>query len=207
MPEQYPDCQAVPRYREANMVRVGDIMTPHVVTLAAEATLREAIETLVTCRIGGAPVVEGEQIVGVLSAPDILEFESVTPIAADVHDWPPAVTVDEIVPESEETDAAPAFFTDHWSDSDASVAGRFESTTGPEWDFLNDHLVSEAMTRSVCVLPARLEVSAAAQQMLAAGVQRAIIVKSGKLMGILTATDILRAVAERRLTTRQFVFG
>jgi CBS domain-containing protein len=182
-------------------------MTPHVVTLSSEATLREAIDTLVTCRIGGAPVVEGERIVGVLSAPDILEFESETPITAATSEWPPAVTVEEIVPAEDETDVAPAFFTDHWSDNGASVTERFESTVGPEWDFLMDHTVAEAMTRSVCRLTDGLEVSAAAQRMLAAGVQRAIVVNEGKLLGILTATDILRAVAERRLSTRQFVFG
>ena len=188
------------------MLRVRDIMTPHVVTLSPEATLREAIETLVTCRIGGAPVVEREQVVGVLSSSDILEFEAETPIAAKVTDWPENTAVEEVARIEEDTEA-PTFFTDHWSENGPTVAERFESTSGPEWDFLNDHLVSEAMTRSVCMLPDGLEVSAAAQRMLAAGVQRAVVVSEEKLMGILTATDILRAVAEQRLSTRQFVFG
>lgn len=188
------------------MLRVRDIMTPHVVTLAPEATLREAIDTLVTCRIGGAPVVDGGQIVGVLSAPDILEFESITPITATVSEWREPVEPEEIEPDRDEPEAASLYFTDHWFDNGASVAERFESTSGPEWDFLNGHSVAEAMARSVCVLPQGLEVSAAAQRMLGAGVQRAVVVDQGKLAGILTATDILRAVAERRLSTRQFVF-
>jgi CBS domain-containing protein len=194
------------RQPETIMLRVRDIMTPHVVTLTPDATLREAIDTLVTCRIGGAPVMEGEQVVGILSAPDILEFESITPIAAAVSEWHEAVESEEVEPDDEEPESASVYFTDHWFDNGASVAERFESTSGPEWDFLNDHLVVEAMARSVCVLPQALEVSAAAQRMLAAGVQRAIVVDGGKLAGILTATDVLRAVAERRLSTRQFVF-
>ena len=187
------------------MLRVRDIMTPHVVTLSPESTLRDAIDTLVTCRIGGAPVVEGEKVIGVLSAPDILEFESETPVGSDLYQ-----TNDPLVSESfevtDESESPPLFFTHHWSDDRASVAERFESTSGPEWDFLKDHVVAEAMTRSVCYLPDGLEVSTAAQRMIAAGVQRAIVIDQGQLAGILTATDILRAVAERRLTTRQFVF-
>ena len=60
------------------------------------------------------------------------------------------------------------------------------------------------MSRSICTLPGETEVSAAAQRMLAAGVQRALVTDGGRLAGILTATDILRAVAERRLSTRQY---
>jgi CBS domain-containing protein len=182
------------------MVRVHDIMTPHVVTLAADATLRDAVDTLVTCRIGGAPVLERGKVVGVLSAPDVLEFESVNPIEEmrdeeeDDSSFGPA-------PEWDEGAEAPStFFTDLWTDDGTPVSERFQSTRGPEWDFLADHCVGEAMTRSVCTVPGALEVSLAAQRMLAAGVQRALVTSYGKLVGILTTTDILRAVAERRLS-------
>lgn len=188
------------------MLRVGEIMTPHVVTLAPEASLREAIETLVTCRIGGAPVLDGEKIVGVLSAPDVLEFESITPSPArleEADDGPSLEPADEW---TEGEDAPSAFFTDLWAPEGPTVTERIESTEGPEWDFLEDHTVGEAMTRSVCTLPESLEVSAAAQRMLAAGVQRALVTRGDELVGILTTTDVLRAVAERRLSVRQYVF-
>jgi CBS domain-containing protein len=58
----------------------------------------------------------------------------------------------------------------------------------------------------VCTVPANLEVSAAAAHMLAAGVQRALVIEGEEFVGILTTTDILRAVAERRLSVRQYVF-
>ncbi len=61
------------------MLRVRDIMTPSVVTFASDQTLRDAVEVLVSCRIGGAPVLDGDKVVGVLSATDIIEFESITP--------------------------------------------------------------------------------------------------------------------------------
>ena len=187
------------------MLRVREIMTPHVVTLSPDATLREAIETLVSCRIGGAPVLDGAKIVGVLSAPDVLEFESVTPVTRHTENEESEGTMLEPAEEWSEGDDAPAaFFTDLWGTDDTTITDFTAEPT--QWDFLNDHSVADAMSRSVCSLPANLEVSAAAQRMLAAGVQRALVTEEDDLVGILTTTDILRAVAERRLSVRQFVF-
>ena len=189
------------------MLRVRDIMTPHVVTLSPDATLRDAIDTLVTCRIGGAPVLDGGRVVGVLSAPDVIEFESVTPASTRAEEAEEEGTPLEPAEEWSEGEEAPAaFFTDLWTDEGPTVSERIASSEGPEWDFLEDHTVAEAMSRSVCSLPESLEVSAGAQRMLAAGVQRALVTSEDQLVGILTTTDILRAVAERRLTVRQFVF-
>jgi CBS domain-containing protein len=186
------------------MLRVREIMTPHVVTLSPDATLREAIETLVSCRIGGAPVLDGARVVGVLSAPDILEFESVTPVHHVDADEAEGSMLEPAEEWSEGDDAPAAFFTDLWSADDTTISDF--AAEGGQWDFLNEHSVAEAMSRSVCTLPANLEVSAGAQRMLAAGVQRALVTEDEDLVGILTTTDILRAVAERRLSVRQFVF-
>src|SRR4029079_7271517 len=97
---------------------------------------------------------------------------------------------------------AAAFFLDLWPNDELNVAERFAASR-PEWSLLEEHLVSEAMSRSVCSVPQDLEVSAAAQRMLAAGALRAIVTGDDDVVGILTATDILRAVAEHRLTVRE----
>ena len=53
-----------------------DVMTPHVVTLRVDDTLRNAARVLSDKQISGAPVVnESGQLVGVLSATDIVSFE------------------------------------------------------------------------------------------------------------------------------------
>lgn len=189
------------------MLKVRDIMTPSVVTFAADQSLRDAVEVLVACRIGGAPVVEGGKVIGVLSATDIIEFESVTPVE---HGEEPQDEIDEEDEQPEEWSEgetlSSSYFTDWWPTEGPDVAERIASTQGPQWDFLADHSVGEAMTRTVCTVDAHLEVSNAAQRMLAASAQRALVTEGGELVGILTTTDILRAVAERRLTVRQFVF-
>ena len=190
------------------MLRVRDIMTPSVVTLTPHQSLRDAVETLVTCRIGGAPVVEGGKVVGVLSAPDILEFESVTGLPDGQRPEPDEREDEQLVTiEWKDDEEVPStYFTDMWPNEGPDVAERIASTRGPEWDLLADHSVGEAMSRTVCTVAATSEVSNAAQRMLAAGVQRALVIDEEELVGIVTTTDILRAVAERRLTVRQFVF-
>lgn len=190
------------------MLRVREIMTPSVVSFNADQTLRDAVEVLVSCRIGGAPVLDGEKVVGVLSATDIIEFESVTPPPdQELEAEPDEETEEEQLEEWQEGDTlSSSYFTDWWPSEGPDVAERFASSRGPQWDLLSDHSVAEAMSRTVCTVEASMEVSNAAQRMLAAGAQRALVTDEGGLVGILTTTDILRAVAERRLTVRQYVF-
>jgi len=192
------------------MLRVRDIMTPSVVSLAIDQSLREAVEVLVTCRIGGAPVLDGQRVVGVLSAADIIEFESVTPPPEPPREEDDDEAGDDevrLAEEWEEGNPLPStFFTDWWSSEGPDVVQRIASSRGPQWDLLADHDVAEAMSRTVCTVDANMKVSNAAQRMLAAGAQRALVTSEGELSGILTTTDVLRAVAERRLTVRHFVF-
>lgn len=191
------------------MLKVRDIMTPSVVTFEPDQTLRDAVEVLVSCRIGGAPVVEGDTVVGVLSANDILEFESVTPAPESNHEVEDEEGEEERMSAEEWTEGdelSSSYFTDWWPNEGPDVAERMSSSRGPQWDLLADHSVGEAMSRTVCTVDANMEVSNAAQRMLAAGAQRALVTEAGALAGIVTTTDILRAVAERRLMVRQFVF-
>ncbi|MCC6318511.1 MAG: CBS domain-containing protein [Gemmatimonadaceae bacterium] len=180
------------------MLRVKEIMTPNVVTLAPNQTLRQAVDTLVTCRIQGAPVVDAGRVVGVLSAPDLLEFESV------VGDETREDEADPVEEWSEGDEWSSRYFTDLWTGRE-DVVERV-AAEGRAMGFLDSHTVGEAMSKTVCTLPADTEVSYAAQRLLEAGVQRAIVTDASGFVGILSATDILRAVAERRLTVRQMVF-
>jgi CBS domain-containing protein len=59
-------------------------MTREVVTLDPEMSLRDALDILTARRISGAPVVEADKVVGVLSAMDIIEFLATTPGVPDV---------------------------------------------------------------------------------------------------------------------------
>lgn len=56
----------------AEACTVGRIMTRAVVTISAQATIREAARRLRHHRIGALPVVDGDKLVGILTRSDLL---------------------------------------------------------------------------------------------------------------------------------------
>src|SRR6266542_2620270 len=69
----------------------------------------------------------------------------------------------------------------------------------PEQDVLEEHTVAEAMSRGVRSVRPDQSVTDAAAYMLKERIHRAVVLEGDELAGIVTATDIMRAVAERRL--------
>ncbi|HEY7195176.1 MAG TPA: CBS domain-containing protein [Gemmatimonadales bacterium] len=181
------------------MVTVGDLMSSDVVTVSPELTLRDAVELLSSQHIGAAPVVANGRVVGVFSMSDALAFDTVTP---GVPAERPEQLDDELeVPadwEVEGSEPAADYFTDMWVDAGADVAERFQNPN-PEWDVLQEHTVSEAMTPGVYSVTPSTSLAEAAAYLLDRKIHRALVLESGELAGILTTTDIVRAVAERRV--------
>ncbi len=54
-------------------LQVGEVMTKKVVTVNPQTTLEEAAKLLLDYRIGGLPVLEGNELVGIITETDILE--------------------------------------------------------------------------------------------------------------------------------------
>jgi CBS domain-containing protein len=182
------------------MLRVRDLMTTDVVTLGPEMNLREATDALVQHHVSGAPVVTNGRITGVVSATDLLEFTQSTPPVPAAGPEEAEVAELETPPEWEEGLEAPAaYYIEWWSDAGADVSERFRTVRAPEWDLMAEHTVSEAMTRSLCAVQPDATVASAADYMARAGVHRVLVVEAGKLIGILTTTDFVRAVAQGRL--------
>jgi hypothetical protein len=112
--------------------------------------------------------------------------------------------------EDDDEDAAPTatFFTELWADSGAEVDVRFTTVSGPEWNVLDEHTVSEAMTRApICTLPPDTTVPVAADFMQHHSVHRVLVTDGPRLLGIVTSMDIAKAVAEHKLTSHTYVFG
>ena len=185
------------------MLRLRDIMTRDVITLDPEMTLRDALEVLTGRHISGAPVVEANRVVGVLSAMDIIEFLATTPGVPDVTN---ADDEGEAAGLDESAEASAAYFVDFWSDAGADVAERFNDINAAAWDLLTEHTVGEAMSRTVVALPPTADARAAADAMQRAQAHRVLVIDNGKLAGIVSALDIARAVAQRRLDSRHYVY-
>jgi len=183
------------------MLTLRDLMTADPHTLTPEMTLREAVDRLSDLEISGAPVVAGSRLVGVVSSRDILDFTSSTP-GVPAHrpdqqewgDWGGAEVMDE-----ELSDSPSGYFRDLWADSGADLVERFTEGRGPEWDVLSEHVVGEVMTPRILALSPDADVQDAARLMVGRSVHRLLVTDGDALLGIVSAMDFVRAVAEGRL--------
>lgn len=147
------------------MLKVKDLMTPDVLTLAPNTSVREAAELLATEHVSGAPVVRLGKLIGMVSSRDLLEFIAALP-----------------------------------ADPDA-VSG------GMEHGILDDHTVEEAMTRGpLTTIESEAPASKAAELMHGEHIHRLPVVDGGHIVGIISTTDLVKAVAQRKLSYRTFVF-
>lgn len=78
---------------------------------------------------------------------------------------------------------------------------------GLEHGILDDHTVDEAMTRGpLTTIDPEAPASRAAELMHAEHIHRLPVVTQGRVVGIISTTDLVQAVAQRRLSYRTFVF-
>lgn len=184
------------------MARLDEIMTTDVVPVSAGSSLRAVVEVLRGENVTGAPVVSGSDVVGIVSATDLLEFEASNPGVPSEQpsqlEWGEA---EEEEPEEWlEGEEPPAeFFVDLWPDVGADLRERFEEVGGPEWDVLEEHTVDEVMTHTLYSLAPDTDVREAARYMIDRGIHRLVVVEDSRLVGIVTTTDIVRAVAEGKV--------
>lgn len=196
------------------MLRLRDIMATALVTLDPNLTIREAMDTFASRRISGAPVVAGGVVVGVVSATDLMQFAASLPGVPTQRDLAPDLlddlSRDDIdLPNTlrERGEPAAVFFTDLWDDAGATVVERMAVPTTAEWNSLEEHTVSEAMTRApVHSLTPETFVTIAADYMRRAQIHRVLVMTGRKLVGLVTTSDISNAVADGELTVKTYVF-
>jgi len=174
------------------MLRLRDIMTTDVVSVASGATLREVAEVLADRQVSGAPVVDDGRVVGVITATDLVRFES--PEAA-----PRARRPGQGRPEERRAEPPPGFVAELWAEPGLEMLERFLESRALEADPLDRHTAAEIMTRDIVALPPDAEIHVAAERMLRERVHRVLVMEDGRLEGVVSSTDVLRAVAERRI--------
>src|SRR5688572_8457340 len=139
--------------QEASMLRLRDIMTTDVITVDPNLSIREAMDVFTSRRISGAPVVAGGEVIGVVSATDLLQFAAALPGVPTEREaapeWLGDITGDEdgqstLAEAGGEDDPSALYFTELWDDAGATVSERIVSQTGAEWNSLEEHTVSEA---------------------------------------------------------------
>ncbi len=150
---------------------VKDVMTREVVTLSPEDSLRTAVEKLSSRGISGAPVVENGKVVGTISERDILE-------AIDV--FFPKVHLD----------------TGNFFSAIISLLKQ-----GSSFREVKKHLIEaekvkvrDVMKRCAVTVEENATIMDAVRLMTRHGVNRLPVVSGGKLVGIITRADILKAL-------------
>ena len=70
--EVFPSIGTVPVEQLLSSVRVGDVMSAPVVSVAPEAELQEAARVMAERKLGSLPVVERDRVVGIVTETDVL---------------------------------------------------------------------------------------------------------------------------------------
>jgi CBS domain-containing protein len=181
------------------MVTLREIMSSDVVTVSPDMSLQEVADVFVSEHITGAPVVSTERLIGVISTTDLLELEphamgtrAEAPEEVDWEDWTP-------VDASGENEPTSFYFTELWARVGPDALEQFKAPESTETSVLDDRTVSDVMTRGVHGLPPGADVRDAAGYMLEHGIHRVLVLEQGKLVGMVTTTDVMRAVAARGL--------
>jgi CBS domain-containing protein len=189
-------------------------MTREIVALDPQLSVREAMERLALNHLSGAPVMAGQRVVGVVSATDLLDFAAALPgipgerVGADLLDEERRSYLPDDRFEGDSDEPYSTFFVDMWDDAGADATARFSSPDGPEWNVLEEHTVSEVMTRApLHTLPPGASVTQAAELMTKKSVHRILVVDEDKLVGIVTSSDVARSAGEEKLGTRTDLFN
>jgi CBS domain-containing protein len=173
--------------------RVRDVMTPEVTTLDAAATLREAADLFAAEGISGAPVTQGDEVVGVLSVRDVLDFAASLPPGPGEASQAPGEDDEEL----DYGDEGTRFFVDLWDEAPADVLARLEASEMGGWDVLAEHEVSEIMTRKVISVSPEATIREVARELLSHRIHRIVVMEDDHLAGLVTTTDLVRHLAEQ----------
>lgn len=154
-------------------MKVIDAMNPNVVTVTPDTTIRECVKLLREKKISGVPVVDGEELIGMITENDIL---ALLEIPEHKGYWLPSPLEIIEVPIREIVEAL------ELKDSIAEDVG--------EWE------VTRIMTKPVHTIDADVDIENATEHMIRHRINRLPVVdQAGKMIGIITRGDIIKGIA------------
>lgn len=182
------------------MIVVRDIMQTDIVSVSSEMRARQVARKLADEDISGVPVVDREgALVGVVSQTDLVRLaareQDVHVAGTALHYESAAQSALDVDPEDDPEEPDPyGFFLPE--DSSFSAHGVLDAV--PESPF-DTTTVEEIMTPAFYSVSPDLPVPELADYLARGRIQRAVVVENGRLAGIVTASDVLRAVADGSL--------
>jgi len=151
-----------------------DIMNPEVMTVTTEMTVKELAGFLTDQEISGAPVEdENGALIGVVSVTDIVRAAS---------------SGGDRLMNGHDREAH--FYTRGWE-------GKLSADELETLHLEDDELkVGEIMTPSVFAVEAEAPINTVAQSMMDSHLHRLLVVREGKVVGIVSTSDLLSLLAE-----------
>ena len=151
-----------------------DIMNPEVITVTNEMTVRELASFLTDQEISGAPVEdENGALIGVVSVTDIVRAAS---------------SGGDRLMNGHDREAH--FYTRGWE-------GKLSADELETLHLEDDELtVGDIMTPSVFAVEAEAPIMTVAQSMMDSHLHRLLVVRDGKVVGIISTSDMLALLAE-----------
>lgn len=156
------------------MLRTQDLMSSGVATVRSSLPVTELEQLLVREGISGMPVVEDGELCGVVSRTDILRALA----SAEGNAGATLAYYQEIAGSVPEPNAAARMASE-----------RIAALT-----------VQDIMTRELIAVASDQPVREVAQTMVSRGVHRVLVTAGRRLLGIVTTLDLVRAIADGRLS-------
>jgi CBS domain-containing protein len=150
---------------------VKDVMTKEPVVATTGMPLRDAVALLRKHHIGGLPVMEGDDLAGMLTESDIIAQLETGRISDDL--WLPSPLEVIEIPIREYV---------NWEKTKHALRN------------IGDTKVKKVMTHRVVTATEDMDIEAAASLMLKEGITRLPVVRGKKLVGIIARADIVQGV-------------
>jgi CBS domain-containing protein len=150
------------------MLKAKDIMTAEVHTLSPEDDLLTAAQLLLEKRINGAPVLEGEKLIGVITQSDLVTTQKRLRLPSIF------TTLDGFIP--------------------VGSLSRFEK----EMERIAAMTVREAMSEHVVSVPSDADLEVVAGLMVDDRMHTLPVVDDGVLVGVIGKEDVLRAIIAQK---------
>lgn len=173
------------------MLTVREIMQTEVATVSPEMTIRELAQFWARHRISGAPVCDPSgEVLGVVSATDLVRLAAEEPTPPDLLEIPELeLPPEEVEEEGDEASwyyylarEAPSLYTGAPSELQLEASDKVT--------------VRDIMTPMIFHVRPQATVAELARFLLRGKIHRALVMDGRKLIGIVTAFDVLRVVAE-----------
>jgi CBS domain-containing protein len=150
---------------------VRDAMTKDPIVCTADTPLREVVSLFRKHHFGGLPVMEGRELVGIITESDLISLLETERISDDL--W---------LPSPFEIIEVPIREYINWEKTKHALTN------------IGDMPAKKVMTHRVVTTTGDMDVEAAAALMLKEGIARLPVMEGKKIIGIVTRADIINAV-------------